>query len=235
MKPQQQQHGIEVKVRVPTRHVQITLYNWTDWSVPLEELVEEKDYWYRPIVKCDVLRALVDYPRRSEVIPILESACRDEDGLVRATACYLLGELGSRASLPLLIEALQDRFTEVVRSAIKSIAQLEPDAVGLLTLMLEHPMESVRGSACDALRMLADQVQDARLRQVVAGRLAETALHDTDIYIRIKACVALEDWRDPQSIQVLEQVAREDENELVRNVAQSVLKSFRAGLSQPTL
>jgi len=130
----------------------------------------------------------------------------------RATAAYVLGDMGSRAAVPALVEALDDRERDVRSAAARSLGQLGDAeaveallgalssrrvprgvvgqavlalgsaAVPRLLPLLEHPEPEVRATAAELIGLLGG----AGEAEPLAGRLT-----DSSAAVRERAALAL--------------------------------------------
>lgn len=130
----------------------------------------------------------------------------------RATAAYVLGDMGSRLATPGLVEALQDSEREVRSAAARSLGRLEapegieplvaalfaqrvprgvvgqallalgPAAVPSLLPLLAHPQLEVRASATELIGLLGGAGE---------ARLLVDLLEDSSVGVRERAALAL--------------------------------------------
>ena len=103
-------------------------------------------------------------------LPLFRAALKDEDGTVRSTAAWALGEQGmaAEAALPELVDALSDSDGTVRYWAIEAIEGIDgcrsPTTIRSLVALLEDPHPRVRWKASGALsRLTTDKLHEALL------------------------------------------------------------------------
>jgi len=91
-------------------------------------------------------------------IALVESALADKDSGTRAAACSTLGEMKSRASIPKLRQALDDKAPEVIFAAAKALyAMGDPQGRAVLIEVLE-------GDQPDKSGIVSSSIRDARVK-----------------------------------------------------------------------
>lgn len=141
----------------------------------------------------------------------------DSHGFVRSIAAKLLGDLGDRRSLDVLIDRLENDPEDIVRQrAAEALETLGGEgALTGLARGLDDPMENVRLASIKGLRKL-DPGFDV-------PALARLLLEDTSWEIRVQAATALGDTGLAEVRPVLE-AALGDANEYVRSAAANALR-----------
>ena len=91
-------------------------------------------------------------------VALAESMLADKDSGTRAAACSTLGEMKSRASLPKLRLALDDKAPEVIFAAAKALyAMGDPQGRAVLIEVLE-------GDQTDKSGIISSSIRDAKLK-----------------------------------------------------------------------
>lgn len=141
----------------------------------------------------------------------------DPDGFVRSIAAKLLGDLGDRQSVGVLVDRLLNDPEDLVRQRVaEALAVLGgAEALSGLARGLDDPMENVRLAAVRGLREL-DPAFDV-------PAVARLLLEDASWEIRVQAATALGETGLDEVRPVLE-AALEDDNEYVRSAAANALR-----------
>ncbi len=145
-----------------------------------------------------VLRALaaVGPPAEPVLIELVQS---QEDWGTRSDACKLLGEICSKACIPVLQEATRNRKDPFVvmaaEGALKKLDSAPSNDVKLTLLRLTSANPDWRR---DAIRALADARPDP-VHRAAAARALEAALSDRDENLQRDALRALRVWGDRTS------------------------------------
>jgi len=147
---------------------------------------------------------------RSEALPRLMIAVKDEDDAVRDACVRALGEIEDPESVPALLGALRDKAAPVRAASAWALGEIE-DARAVEPLMrtLWDPEAEVRSQAAWALGQLADPR---------AAVLLVKALADPDREVRSQAAWALGEIKDPAAVEPLV-AALQDEDADVRSQA----------------
>ena len=122
-------------------------------------------------------------------VPALIRATRDENESLRRKACNALGAMGSRAeiAIPSLVELLAlDESAAVRDTAADSLAAIGPDAVAVLTKLMNDPDPEVRWRVAQSLGKIGREASSA-------VELLSKRLQDENHLVRISACEAL--WK----------------------------------------
>ena len=157
-------------------------------------------------------RAVVDALGRfhgDEALRALEPLLRrDASYLVEAAAAEAIGKARAPAAYKLLVWAVRNKesWNDVVRcGALAGLAELGDErAIGLCLEWTEYGKpQFARRAAAAALGKLGHGRKD------VCGRLVEL-LNDNDVRMRLAAVDGLQELQDPQSVEALEHMGRQD-------------------------
>lgn len=140
----------------------------------------------------------------------LAGALSDEHSSVKRAAALALGKIGLREPvIAILTQVLLVGEQSSRRAAVDALAQLEArSAFPALRKALTDPDPGVRQGALAALGELGDRRALPDFR--------ERLMDDTDLGVRVEAAYRLEKLGDPQDLQFLEEVARNDASPIVR-------------------
>jgi nitrite reductase/ring-hydroxylating ferredoxin subunit len=152
---------------------------------------------------------------KAAVEPLL-AALENKDSMVRLRAAWALGRIGDERAVHQLILALRDGDWSVRMRAADALGSLGArQATDGLLLLLRDKNADVRRHVIGALTKIADPA--------AADRLGGT-LKDTDWRVRMGAALALAAIGDEKSHNYLINASC-DENEYVRKIARTVMKS----------
>jgi len=156
----------------------------------------------------------------------LMAALDDKDSVVRLRAAWALGRIGDERAIQKLILTLQDGDWSVRMRAADALGMLGArQATSALLLLLRDKNADVRRHVIAALTKIADPGS--------ADRLGVT-LRDADWRVRMGAALALAAIGDEKSLGYLRTVSC-DENEYVRMIALSSVKSGEEGSCKKTI
>ncbi len=148
--------------------------------------------------------------------------------LVAEAACEALGWIEDKRAVPTLLEAVKQDKSVIAAAAIEAVAKLDPAAPGL----------------ADHVVSLADS-KDTRLRSAVARALGSLespkaapclvamAQKDGNSLVRREACFSLRRFDDGKVRAALEEIAKKDSSQEVRDAAAEVLKGMKARPPKP--
>jgi HEAT repeat protein len=149
-----------------------------------------------------------------EAVAELERMLASEDPPLRFEAVRALGHTDSEAAFPLLVAALSDADAGIRTAALSALGELgDARAKEPISRHIDDPDRDHRRVAAVAF----DRVFGI---ESVAG--FETALNDPDREVRLLAVTALGKLRLPDTASLLERVAEEDRDPLVRHTAAAV-------------
>jgi HEAT repeat protein len=160
----------------------------------------------------------------------------DTDLALRLKICWMLGRLGDKRSVPVLLKVLDDRAPRLRKEAVLALGTLADErALSLLIGKLrDDPDAHVRAMAAHALGLAGDAravepllaaLQDKDEHAAVRGMAAETlaalqaseavsplvsALRDEEVEVRFWAAFALGELGSPAVIPHLEELAERD-------------------------
>ncbi len=156
----------------------------------------------------------------------LMAALDNKDSVVRLRAAWALGRIGDERAVKKLILTLQDGDWSVRMRAADALGILRAhEATSALLLLLRDKSADVRRHAIAALTKIADPGS--------VDRLGDT-LRDADWRVRMGAALALTAIGDEKSLGYLKTVSC-DENEYVRMIALSSVKSGEEGSCKKTI
>jgi len=146
----------------------------------------------------------------------LIAALDDKDSVVRLRAGWALGRIGDDRAVKKLISTLHDGDWSVRMRAADALGVLGAhEANEALLLLLRDKNADVRRHVIGALTKIADPTSADRIRDF---------LKDADWRVRMGAALALAAIGDEKSMRYLK-TASDDENEYVRMIALSSVKS----------
>lgn len=128
--------------------------------------------------------------RSAEVVPVLISALRDEETVVRRASAFALGRIGPRAAaaVPALMTVLSDPQPRVRSAAVRGLRRLGPrakEALPRAVRLLKDEDRMVRSGAAGLLAEFSDR----QTRFAVPALIA--ALGDDYTYVRTRSAEAL--------------------------------------------
>jgi HEAT repeat protein len=164
-------------------------------------------------------------------VPALLAAVKDPDSETRLYAVWALGRIGDRSALPAIVEGSFSDDSGARKMAAYVLGRLgDARAIPRLQVLLEDPVADVRWNAAIALATLGDRSGVLTLRSIVdrqsLSRQATLTADQAEIAI-VNALKALAALRDPESLPLLERVAREDPNLQVRQAARDAIAATR--------
>jgi HEAT repeat protein len=170
-------------------------------------------------VRATVLNALVGL-RVPDSGPLAAAALADPDGLVRAAAAKLLGDIGDTGHSSALAEVLLADPDPIARQrAAESLGRLAGDgAATALVAALDDPVPQVRLVAVEGLEHVPDPSGPPE-------RLLDLLRDDPVWEVRALAARALGRTARPELVEALRRAAAEDANEFVRAAAANVLRA----------
>ena len=164
--------------------------------------------------------ALGQLEEPAAISPLIDAAV-DPEPEVRAAIIEALGMIGGAEVMTTVIDALDDEDWAVRDTAAWALGQLAPpDACPALIKALSDDHPKIRCTAASALGISAI---DAALEPLL------TALDDPDVEVRHEVVTALSAFEtEPVTAALREVLKRDDEDFLVTNAAEKVLKSRNA-------
>ncbi len=187
---------------------------------PLIERLEDED----EDVRMEAARALGEIGDERAVEPLI-ARLEDETGSVCSDAAWALGKIGDAQAVQPLIELLGDEAWSVREVAARALGEIgDARAVAPLIAQLDDEEEVVRWAAASALGAIGDK----RAVEPLIERL-----EDGDKYVRTVAALALGKIgaAAEEALQRLREVAAEDSDEDVRDVAQEVIAQIEAAIA----
>ncbi len=154
-------------------------------------------------------------------------ALNHPDTPIRCAALRGIGRLNPTQSMPLLASALQDQEPEIRQSAVLALADMGTS--GAASLLGQVLYESDEDLMIDIAHALAHTAKGQQILQEAA-----TA---PDLMVRRSAAYGLGDIIQPWATELLEKLAREDDEWLVRSAADTALKaqSERQAMAKATV
>ena len=121
----------------------------------------------------DLLKELGRSEYSLEILEPLIDGLQNNDKDMRILSANTLGRIRAREVIPMLIEALDDRNTNVVYNVVECLGDIaDPRAVpALMKLLTEHPDEWVHAATLEALGKIGDQRVVALLLTLVDNEL----------------------------------------------------------------
>jgi HEAT repeat protein len=111
-----------------------------------------------PAKRIAALQSMGVISPQARPVALVEGMLNDKDSGTRQSACTTLGEMKSRASIPKLQEALNDKAPEVVFAAARSLyAMGDPGGRAILISVLG-------GDQADSSGLIASSLRDAKLK-----------------------------------------------------------------------
>jgi len=164
-------------------------------------------------------------------VPALLAAAKDPDSETRLYAVWALGRIGDRNALPVVLDSSLSDDAGARKMAAYVLGRIgDRRAIPRLQVLLEDPVADVRWNAAIALATLGDRSGLSTLRSIVdrqsLARQANLTAEQAEIAI-VNALKALAVLRDPDTLPLLERVAREDPNLQVRQAAREAIEATR--------
>jgi hypothetical protein len=154
--------------------------------------------------------------RQNEVARALEPLLESKENFTRQAGARALAVWCTQESVPVLIKALDDEFFTVSWSALEALGKLRDkravEPIAGLIRAKKHRLQAV-----PALAALGAVAEDAALE----------LLAESDSDMRYDACKVLRVVGGPKSIELLSKVARNDDNGIVRLVANEAMDEIR--------
>jgi HEAT repeat protein len=168
-----------------------------------------------------------------DAVPRLLAAAKDPDSETRLYAVWALGRIGDRRALDAILESSQSEDSGARKMAAYVLGRLgDPRAIPRLKVLLEDSVADVRWNAAIALASLGDSSGVSVLRSIIdrqtLARQATLSADQAEVAI-VNAIKALGLLGDPESLPLLEKVARGDPNLRVREAARNALEAARGG------
>ncbi|MCE5208787.1 MAG: HEAT repeat domain-containing protein [Chloroflexi bacterium] len=148
----------------------------------------------------------------------------DADTMVRQEATIWLTDYRNPATIPSVIEALQDTNPDVRESAAQVLGEFGPDAVSAvpkLTQLLQDTDEDVRRAAAYALKNTGDPDGTA------LTELKKIAKNETDDMAFRAEISAITAFSDKETVVIILNEAFSDQNEDIREEICSILEDFQ--------
>ena len=171
-----------------------------------------------------------------EAVDALVSAVREPDPDTRLYAVWALGKIGDARALPSVTEASLSEDAGMRKMAAYVLGRLgDPAAVGRLRVLLGDPVADVRWNSAIALASLSDRSALPMLRSMIdrssLAKQASLTSEQSEVAM-VGALKALALLRDPETLPMMERVAREDPDLRVRDAARQAVESARAPLPE---
>ncbi|RCK80355.1 MAG: hypothetical protein OZSIB_3101 [Candidatus Ozemobacter sibiricus] len=213
------------------------------FAIPLLKrlLAQEKS----PRIRSTIIMAL-GAMANERLLPIFQSALRDEDARVRANAIEAIEAIKSSSIVGIIQPYLEDPNNRVRANVAKAIFKYgDFDVSETLTQMLSHPDKWFRGSAAYAMgeirdvrfipklaQALKDEDPDVRRNATNALRKIESPnavghliplLDDPNFDVRVQAVIALARCSPQRAVDLLAQKLPSETNSIVRATIVSAL------------
>ena len=131
------------------------------------------------------------YPNLVEQVVSVYRSSKDDDPRVRQYLTLVLGKLGDRRAVPVLVDALHDPVVETRIYALVALSELhDPSSVPAVMAAAKDEEKDVRKTAVYALGQLGD-------RRAIP--LLEESLNDSTADIRFNAALALAHFGDDKA------------------------------------
>jgi hypothetical protein len=154
--------------------------------------------------------------RQQEVSKALEPLLKHEENTIRHAAARALAVWCNAGSVSALVEALDDEFVPVSRVALETLGRLRDEqSVGSIVTLLKAGKH--RPQAIQALVAIGESAEDT-VRELLASSEPE---------VRFDACQVLKTIGSLKSVPALAGLAHDDENDVVRLVADQALTEIR--------
>jgi HEAT repeat protein len=121
-----------------------------------------------PNIRWRAAMALGDH-RDAKAVPGLAQLLQDPDKLVQNVAANALAQIGNREAAYALAAGLGSSEPSTVNNTMKGLLRLGPDAVPVLTLILESSNSQARRNSASLLGYIADPKAEAALRRKAAS------------------------------------------------------------------
>jgi hypothetical protein len=162
--------------------------------------------------------ALGEFLDAGGIQPLHDAIANDSSPLVRAAAASALGRMNSAGNGALSM-AMKDSDESVRIAAIKAAGRVNE-------FTDEQTASTLTGDGSAAVRRLGVQLlEDLHAKDTVASVMT-LAQSDPDVEVRIAACHALGVFRDASAKTTLQNVATNDANTLVRDMATIALREL---------
>jgi HEAT repeat protein/energy-coupling factor transporter ATP-binding protein EcfA2 len=172
--------------------------------------------------RAEACRSLGDLRAEKAIVP-LKAALKDKEWIVRRDAVRALGQIGSDLVIDSLIESLRDIYHLVRQEAAEALGELGPKKaiVPLLALLKE----------VDGLTKFNATKSLAQLLDVETANELKDALYDIDRFVQRKAAKIIGYYSEnPQILKVLSDVAENDPNKYIREVAREAAEKYERKL-----
>ena len=178
-------------------------------SLALIEALESEE---NPEVRANLVHTLGDLESEVSLEALGRVLGEDPDLEVRRMAIWALGEMSSPASIPQLLQAIDDEDTEVRSRVAWALGEIDdPAAVPALSRMLAIEKDpEVKRKLVWALGEIED---------VAALEGLSEAMSDTDVEVRRMAAWALGELEDPRALTALLKATNDEDVEVRRKVA----------------
>ncbi len=163
-------------------------------------------------------------PEATKALPALRETLKDSDFSIRLEAAIAIGFIGTKKDTPHLLPLLDDKVEAVRFQTISALAFLK-DAQAIPELLARYDNET---------HYVQDQILRAlgHLGGEAAYSLLKRELQADNPIIRTGAVVGFSFLQDPRSCPLLEQVAKEDPDEIVAHEARLALYQIQASCSR---
>jgi HEAT repeat protein len=171
--------------------------------------------------RCNAIRLLGQQgPKAHDALPQLREALKDSNHNIRLEASIAIGFIGTQEEVPRLLPLLEDEIPIVRFQTISSLAFLrDPRATPVLIERFEKETTANRDQILRAIGHLGGPE---------AFKLLKHGITDKDPIIRLGAVVGFSFLLDPRAEPLLQNVADNDEDELISHearIAISLLKN----------
>jgi HEAT repeat protein len=164
-------------------------------------------------------------------VPALVGAARDPDPDTALYAVWALGKIGDPAAVDAVLETSQSEDAGARKMAAYVLGQLgDPRAIPRLRVLSEDRVADVRWNAAIGLAQLQDRTGLPVLRSMIdrsaLARQAEMSSEQTEAAM-INALKALALLKDPETLPLLDGLAKSDPNLRVREAARKAADATR--------
>jgi beta-lactamase regulating signal transducer with metallopeptidase domain len=154
--------------------------------------------------------------RRDEVARALVPLLASPEKLTRQAGARALAVWGTPDSVPALIKALDDELESVPQAALQGLGRLH-DARAIEPIVGLIKAGKHRTQAVQALSAMGESAEEA----------ASELLADQNSDVRFDGCLVLKVIGGEKSVKLLERTSREDENAVVRLIAERAAEEIR--------